>query len=327
MQAVVCKQFGPVEDLVLESVDAPALEAGAVLIDVAAAGVNFPDGLMVQGKYQVKPPCPFVPGAEVAGRVRAVGAGVTHLRPGDRVAAFCGSGGYAQVASAPATQVYALPDSLDFTTAAGFLITYGTSYHALKDRARLRAGETLLVLGAAGGVGLTAVELGAVMGARVIAAASSPEKCALARQYGAVETIDYSTEDLRARLKTLTDGRGVDVVYDPVGGARAEAALKSLAWGGRQLVIGFAAGEIPKMPANLLLLKSADLLGVFWGQALKAEPEHHARNIAELFELYAAGKLHPHICATFPLERAVEGLQRVMAGQAQGKVILTVDAR
>lgn len=327
MKAVVCRQFGPVEDLLVEDMAEPIAEAGCVLIDVAAAGVNFPDGLMVQGKYQHKPPFPFVPGAEVAGTVRALGEGVAGFRVGDRVAAFCGIGGYGEVVCVPATQVYALPDSLDFTTAAGFLITYGTSYHALKDRARLAAGETLLVLGAAGGVGLTAVELGAVMGARVIAAASSPEKCALAQQYGASVAIDYSREELRPRLKELTEGRGIDVVYDPVGGARAEETLRSLAWGGRQLVIGFAAGDIPKLPANLLLLKSADLLGVFWGSALKADPAHHATNIAELFALYSAGKLRPHISATYPLASAVEGLQEVMQRRAQGKVILTVGAR
>lgn len=324
MKAVVCREFAPVDALRLEDMPAPEPAEDGVLIDVAAAGVNFPDGLMVQGKYQVKPPFPFIPGSEVAGTVRAVGAGVAHLRVGDRVAAFCGIGGYAEQVAAPASQVYALPQAMDFVNAAGFLITYGTSYHALKDRARLRAGETLLVLGAAGGVGLTAVELGKVLGARVIACASSADKLELAASRGADALIDYRSEDLRERIKALTDGRGVDVVYDPVGGAQAEAALKSLAWGGRQLVIGFAGGDIPKLPANLLLLKSADLLGVLWGASLKADPVHHAANIAELFDFFAAGKLRPHISETYPLANAVAGLQQVMQRRARGKVVLTL---
>lgn len=325
MKAMLCKQFGPVQDLSFEEVPMPVPGPGQVLIDVEAAGVNFPDGLMVQGKYQTKPPFPFTPGSEAAGRVRAVAADVATFRPGDRVVAFCGIGGYAEQVLAPASQVYALPDSVEFAPAAGFLITYGTSYHALKDRARLRAGDTLLVLGAAGGVGLTAVELGKQLGARVIAAASSADKLALARSYGADATIDYTSENLRERIKALTDGRGVDVVYDPVGGAHTEAALKSLAWEGRYLVVGFAAGTIPALAANLLLLKSADLLGVLWGASLKAHPAEHAANIAELLGWYAAGRLRPHISETYPLADARAGLQRVMQRQAQGKVVLTIN--
>ena len=325
MRAVNCRSFGPVAALQIEDVPPPEVASGTVAIDVAAAGVNFPDGLIVQGKYQAQPSFPFVPGSEAAGIVRAIGAGVEGFRPGDRVATFCGIGGYAQQVVAPAAQVYALPETLDFATASGFLIAYGTSYHALKDRARLKAGETLLVLGAAGGVGLTAVELGKIMGARVIAAASSAEKLALAKDYGADALIDYGTEDLRARVKALTDGRGVDVVYDPIGGPRSEVALRGLAWGGRQLVIGFAAGEIAKLPANLLLLKSADLLGVFWGASVKADPLHHAANIAALFALQSAGKLRPHIAETYPLQQAVYALNRVMERQARGKVILAID--
>ncbi len=325
MKAIVCRSFAPVEELKLEELPTPEPGAGEVRIDVAAIGVNFPDGLMVQGKYQTKPPFPFVPGSEVAGTIGAIGAGVTGIGVGDRVAAFCGIGAYAEQVLAPASQVYRLPDAIDFVPAAGFLITYGTSYHALKDRARLRAGEVLLVLGAAGGVGLTAVEIGKAMGARVIACASSAEKLALARTYGADETIDYTQENLRERLKELTGGRGVDVVYDPVGGAHTEAALRSLAWQGRYLVIGFAAGDIPKVPANLLLLKSADLLGVLWGVSLKHNPEPHAANLRELLEWYADGRLRPHISETYPLQDAVAGLQRVMQRGAQGKVILTID--
>ena len=324
MKAAICNAFGPIEQLRIEDVPAPEAAPGQVVIDVAAAGVNFPDGLMVQGKYQTKPPFPFTPGSEAAGTVRALGEGVTGFHVGQRVVAFCGIGGYAEVVAAPANQVYALPDNVDFVPAAGLLITYGTSYHALRDRARLQPGETLLVLGAAGGVGLTAVDLGKLMGARVIAAASSPDKLALAREYGADELIDYSNEDLRDRVKAITGGRGVDVVYDPVGGERTEAMVKSLAWEGRYLVVGFAAGDIPRVGANLLLLKSADLLGVLWGVSLKHNPVHHAANIATLLDHCAGGRLRPHISETYPLARAVDGLARVMNRQAKGKVVLTM---
>lgn len=324
MKAILCRSFAPIDALTLETVEPPVPGPGEVVIDVAAAGINFLDGLMVQGKYQTKPPFPFSPGSEVSGRIRAVGEGVTGFAPGDRVASFCRVGGYAEAVSAPANQTYPLPDAVDFVPAAGFLITYGTSYHALKDRAQIRPGETLLVLGAAGGVGLTAVELGKVMGAHVIAAASSAEKLALAKDYGADELIDYSQGGLRDQVKALTGGRGVDVIYDPVGGALAEEAIRCLAWEGRYLVIGFAAGEIPKFPANLLLLKSSSILGVYWGDSLKADPERHARNIAELFALQGEGKLRPHISETYPLERAVEALRQVMDRKVKGKVVLTV---
>ncbi len=324
MRAVFCEAFAPLDALTVQYVPPPALLPGSVSIDVHAAGVNFPDGLMVQGKYQTKPPLPFVPGAELAGIVAAVGEGVTTLAPGDRVAAFSGTGGFATQAVVPATQVFRLPEGVDFITAAGLLITYGTSYHALNDRARLREGETLLVLGAAGGVGLAAVELGALMGARVIAAASSDAKLALARERGASATIRYSDEDLRDRIKTLTDGRGIDVVYDPVGGAASIAAIKALAWGGRHLVVGFAGGEIPKIPANLLLLKSAASLGVLWGNALRADPEHHAANIQDLLGHLEAGRIRPEIDRVFPLDQAVAALEHVMERRARGKVILSL---
>lgn len=324
MKAVICHEFAPVEALRVGEAPAPELAPGQVLIDVRAAGVNFPDGLIVQGKYQSKPPLPFVPGSEAAGTVRAVAPGVAGFSAGDRVVAFCGTGAFGEQVAVPASQVYALPDGADWATAAGMLITYGTSYHALKDRAALRRGETLLVLGAAGGVGLAAVELGALMGARVIAAASSPAKLALARDHGAAELIDYANEDLRARVKALTDGKGVDVVYDPVGGASAIAAVKSLAWGGRHLVVGFAGGEIPAIPANLLLLKSAAAIGVLWGNHLRADPAHHAGNIAELLRWLVEGRIRPGIDAIFPLDRAVAAIEHVMARRAQGKVILAV---
>ena len=326
MKAVICREFAPVDELEIGTFDAPEVAPGKVLIDVEAAGVNFPDGLMVQGKYQTKPPVPFVPGSELGGTVRALGEGVTGFAVGDRVVAFSGTGGFAQQALVPAAQVFPLPDAADAVVASGMLITYGTSYHALKDRAQLQSGETLLVLGAAGGVGLAAVELGALMGARVIAAASTDEKLALARTYGAAETINYSTEDFRERLKELTGGKGVDVVYDPVGGDLTVPAIKSLAWYGRLLVVGFAAGQIPQIPANLLLLKSASAVGVLWGNSLRADPVHHAGNIAQLLEWLAAGRIKPEVDTVFPLDQAVEAINHVMERRAQGKVILTMAA-
>ena len=326
MKAVICREFAPVDALEIGAFTAPAVAPGALLIDVQAAGVNFPDGLMVQGKYQTKPPVPFVPGSELGGVVRAVGEGVTGFAVGDRIVAFSGTGGFAEQAVVPAAQAFPLPAEADMVVASGMLITYGTSYHALKDRAALKPGETLLVLGAAGGVGLAAVELGALMGARVIAAASTDEKLALAREYGAAETINYSTEDFRERIKELTGGKGVDVVYDPVGGDLTVPAIKSLAWYGRLLVVGFAAGQIPQIPANLLLLKSASAVGVLWGNSLRADPVHHAGNIAELLEWLAAGKIKPEVDTVFPLDRAVEAINHVMERRAQGKVILTMAA-
>jgi NADPH2:quinone reductase len=325
MRAVVCKAFCEPRDLVIEEL--PALNAGPgqVVIAVRACGVNFPDGLTVQGKYQHKPPFPFVPGAELSGIVKEVGAGVQGLTPGMRVMAFAGLGGYAEEARLDAWRVFPIPDAMDFVAAAGFLITYATSHHGLKDQARLKAGETLLVLGAAGGVGLTAVELGHVMGARVIAAASSAEKLALAKSYGASELINYADEDLRERLKQLTGGAGIDVIYDPVGGKFTEPAIRSLAWKGRHLVIGFAAGDIPKIPINLFLLKMASMHGVFWGQWASREPAAAAANVAELLDWYAQGRLRPHIQTTYPLERAGEALELVMNRGAQGKVVIVTD--
>jgi len=324
MKAAICDRFAPIEALRIGEAEIPDIGVQDVRIAVLAAGVNFPDGLMVQGKYQTKPALPFVPGSEVAGLVEAVGSDVTRFAPGDRVVAFSGSGGFAEKVRVPATQVFHLPARVDASQAAGMLIAYGTSYHALKDRAALRAGETMLVLGAAGGVGLAAVELGVLMGARVIAAASTPEKLTLARSYGAAETIDYRSEDLRERLKQITGGRGVDVVFDPIGGAATITAVKALAWGGRHLVVGFAAGDIPAIPANLLLLKSAASLGVLWGNALRADPAHHGRNVADLLGWVAEGRINPKIDRVLPLDRTIEALNHVMERRAQGKVILTV---
>jgi NADPH:quinone reductase len=325
MKAVLARSFAPPEQLSLEEL--PELHAGPgeVVIAVKACGVNFLDGLLVQGKYQLKPPLPFSPGAEVAGIVTERGAGVSAPAEGERVLASIGYGGYAEQVSAEATRVMPLPAGMDFVTGAAFPITYATSHHALKDRAHLRPGETLLVLGAAGGVGLTAVEIGKILGARVIACASSEEKLALCRQYGADAFINYKSGDLREQVRELTQGRGVDVVYDPVGGAYAEPAVRSLAFNGRYLVIGFASGEIPKLPLNLLLLKVASVIGVFWGAFAKAQPQKNAENFAELFGWYGEGRLRPHVSGTFPLTAYREALDAVMGRRVLGKVVLVME--
>jgi NADPH:quinone reductase len=324
VKAVLAREFAPLDQLTLAEVPARTPGPGEVLIAVHAAGVNFMDGLIAQGKYQTRPPLPFSPGAEVAGTVRQVGAGVSGISPGMRVLAATGHGGFAEEALAPAPAVMALPEGMDFATAASFPIVYGTSHHALKERGQLRAGETLLVLGAAGGVGLTAVELGKVMGARVIACASSDEKLALCRQYGADELVNYSNTDLREKIKELTGGKGVDVVYDPVGGAYAEPCVRGLAFMGRYLVVGFASGEIPRIPLNLLLLKTASLVGVFWGAYARARPQHNAANFAELFAWYAQGRLKPHVSERLPLADYAQALDVVMNRRAKGKVVLMV---
>ncbi len=325
MKAMICAAFAPVENLRLGDMPAPVAGPGEVVIDVAAAGVNYPDVLIVQGKYQTRPALPFVPGSEAAGHVAALGEGVKGLAVGDRVIAFTGIGAFAEQVRVPATQVWPVPEGVDLEVAAGIAITYGTSYHALKDRAQLKPGETLLVLGAGGGVGLTAVELGKRMGARVIAAASSPEKLALAKGQGADDLIDYAGEDLRERVKELTGGKGVDVVYDPVGGPASIVAVRSLAWGGRHLVIGFAGGEIPAIPANLLLLKSASALGVLWGNSVRADPMEHGANMRQLLDWMAEGSLRPVIDTRFALPDAVAALQHLEGRKVKGKVLLTLD--
>ncbi|MGH2480102.1 MAG: NADPH:quinone oxidoreductase family protein, partial [Ktedonobacteraceae bacterium] len=265
MKAVLCKAYGPPESLVIQEIEALKPGPGLVVIDVKACGINFPDTLIIEGKYQFKPDMPFSPGGEVAGVVKEIGEGVKGVKVGDRVIAFTGWGGFAEEVLVEAAKLIPIPERMDFATASAFVMVYGTSHYALKDRARIKPGETLLVLGAAGGVGLAAVELCKVMGAHVIAAASSEEKLAICREHGADECINYTTEDLKERIKTLTAGKGVDVVYDPVGGNYSEAALRGLAWEGRHLVIGFAAGDIPRIPLNLSLLKGASIVGVFWG--------------------------------------------------------------
>jgi NADPH2:quinone reductase len=322
MKALLCRALGPVESLAVGDIAAPTPAKGQVLVDVKAAGVNFPDVLMVQGKYQFKPPLPFAPGCELAGIVKAVGDGVTHVKPGDRVLALVMHGGFAEQAVADAAAVVPLPDAVDFATGAAFMFTYGTSYHALRDRAALQPGETLLVLGAAGGVGLAAVELGKLMGARVIAAASSAHKLEVCRSRGADDTIDYSSEDLRERVKALTEGRGVDVVYDPVGGGYSEPALRSMAWKGRFLVVGFANGEIPRIALNLTLLKGCSIVGVFWGHFTTKEPQANAAHVRSLLEWIAAGRLKPFVSERYPLARGVEALLAMQARRVKGKVVI-----
>ena len=325
MKAVLAKSFALPEELVLEEIPSPHAGRGELVIAVKACGVNFFDALIVQGKYQIRPPLPFSPGGEVAGVVSEVGEGVTTFKKGSRVLAYTGHGGYAEEVTAEAASVVALPAEMDFVTAAAFPITYGTSYHALKDRAQLRGGETLLVLGAAGGVGLAAVEIGKLMGARVIACASSEKKLALAREHGADALINYVGSDLRERIREVTSGKGVDLVYDPVGGAHAEPALRSLAFGGRYLVIGFASGEIPKIALNLLLLKVVSVVGVFWGAFAKAQPQRNAANLAELLRWYTQGRLRPHVSATFALERYRDALDAVVQRRVLGKVVLVME--
>ncbi|HTC14738.1 MAG TPA: NADPH:quinone oxidoreductase family protein [Steroidobacteraceae bacterium] len=325
MRAVLAREFASPERLTLEEVPPRLPGPGEVLIRVKACGINFFDGLMVQGKYQIKPPPPFSPGAEVAGLVSAVGAGVTAPAVGARVLASIGFGGYADEVIIEAARVVTLPSRMDFVTAAAFPITYATSHHALKDRAQLKPGETLLVLGAAGGVGLTAVELGKIMGARVIACASSDDKLALCRDYGADALVNYASSDLRERVRELTAGKGVDVIYDPVGGPYADAAVRSLGYGGRYLVIGFASGEIPRIPFNLFLLKVSALVGVFWGAFAKAHPAQNAANFAELLGWYEQGRLRPHVSATYPLEAFREALDAVMNRRVKGKAVLVME--
>jgi NADPH2:quinone reductase len=324
MKAVLCKQFGPPDSLVVEDIASPRAGPGEAVIAVKAASVNFPDVLIIQNKYQFKPPLPFSPGSELAGIVKEVGAGVQGFRAGDRVMAFTTYGAFAEEVKTEASRLIPLPEKMDFVAGAAFLLTYGTTDHALRDRGALKAGETLLVLGAAGGVGLAAVEIGKALGARVIACASTDDKLAVCRDHGADATINYAREDLRERIKALTDGKGVDVIYDPVGGPYTEPAFRSIAWRGRHLVVGFAAGEIPKLPLNLALLKGAAVLGVFWGDFARRQPKEFAQSVRQLGTWYAEGKLKPHVSQTFPLEKAAEALKLMAARQLKGKVVLTV---
>jgi NADPH2:quinone reductase len=322
MRAIQCVEWGGPEKLVLAELPIPEPRPGEVRIRVAAAGVNFPDALIVQKKYQLQPPLPFVPGTEVAGTIDKVGDGVNQLKPGDRVIAFVGIGGFAEFVCTPAVLVAPIPPGVADDVAAAFTLTYATSHHALFDRGQLKAGETLLVLGAGGGVGLAAVELGKIAGARVIAAASSDEKLAAAREHGADEGINYSTSDLREAVKTLTAGKGADVIYDPVGGPLTEAALRSIAWRGRLLVVGFAQGEIPQIAANLLLLKGASAVGVFWGEFAKREPEQNRAMLTELFTWLGERKLQPHVSRVYSLAEAPQALEALLSRKAVGKLVV-----
>ena len=323
MHAWLCENPVGVEALVWKELPTPEPQAGQVRIAIRAASLNFPDLLIVQNKYQMKPPLPFVPGSEYAGVVDAVGEGVTHLKSGDAVAAFGGTGGFATHAIADAATVMPLPEGFAFDDAAAFVLTYGTTHHALLDRAQLKPGETVLVLGAAGGVGTAAIQIAKAAGARVIAAASSDEKCELCKQIGADETINYSTGNLREQIKALTNGKGPDVVYDPVGGDLAEPVFRSIAWRGRYLVVGFAQGGIPALPFNLALLKGASIVGVFWGDFARREPKANLAALTELAEWYAKGLIKPVIDQRLPMTELPQAFARMGSRQVRGKLVMT----
>jgi len=322
MKALLCTRYGTPDDLELADIAEPKAGPGEAVVKIHAAALNFFDTLIIAGKYQFKPEPPFSPAAEFAGTVESLGAGVTSFKVGDRVLGYMTYGAARERVAVNAAKLIKIPDALDFDRAAGICITYGTTLHALKDRAKLKLGETLAVLGASGGVGLAAIELGKIMGARVIACASSDEKLAFARKHGADEAINYASDDLKEGLRRVTDGRGADVIYDPVGGRYTEAALRSIAWQGRFLVVGFAAGEIPKLPLNLVLLKGCDVLGVFWGAFIERDPEGHRSNTRQLVDWCVQGKVSSHVHATYPLEDGIAALKAIAARQVMGKVIL-----
>ncbi len=322
MQALMCEKHGPPEQLNLTNITIPEPGEGKIQIRIHAAGLNFPDSLIIQDKYQIKPALPFAPGGEFAGVVTKVGPGVDRFKVGDRVAALTSWGGFAEYAVAEADRTTLVPDSMDLETASIFAFAYGTSHHAFKQRANLQPGETVLVLGASGGVGLAAVEVAKAMGARVIAGASSDEKLAIAKEHGADELVNYSTQDLKSTVKALAGKHGVDVIYDPVGDALADPAFRTIAWEGRYLVIGFAAGQIPAVPFNLPLVKGASIVGVFWGDFVIRTPEKHHQNMDELYAMHAAGKLHPHISARYELADGAKAIRSIMERKVTGKVVV-----
>jgi NADPH2:quinone reductase len=324
MKAVLCKHYGPPESLAVEDVPRPKAKEGEAIIAVKAVGLNFFDTLIIQGKYQFKPAFPFSPGAEVAGVIESVAENSQGLARGDRVVAFTGWGGACEEIAAPLARITRLPDLVSFETAAALTVTYGTTLHGLADRGRLKAGENLVVLGAAGGTGQAAIEIGKLMGARVIACASSPDKLAFCRSIGADATIDYDKQDLKEAIRAETAGRGADVVYDPVGGDLAEPTLRAMAWGGRYLVIGFASGEIPKPPLNLVLLKGCDIVGVFWGNHIEREPEAHRANVEKLVAWCAEGRIAPHIHHAYKLSETADALRAIARREVKGKAILVV---
>jgi NADPH2:quinone reductase len=332
MKAALCTHYGPPEELELRDIPSPAAGKGQVVVSVKACGVNFPDVLLIQDKYQFKPALPFPPGGEVAGIVKEVGEGVTNVKPGDRVAVSMGNGGFAEEVVADTRRCLIVPPNVDFDVASSFIVTYGTSWHALKDRADLKKGENLVVLGAAGGVGLSACEIGKAMGARVIAGASTQEKVDLAKKHGADDGFVYppvplsrdQQKQMTEDIKRLTGGNGADVLYDPVGDDYAEPGLRAMNWNGRYLVIGFAAGNIPKVPLNLTLLKGCQIVGVFWGAATMRDPKHAHESLQEVLRLIGEGKLKPHVSAKFPLARAGEAIRLLMDRKATGKVVVTM---
>lgn len=324
MRALICEEYGSAELLVIAEWELPELKSDEVCIDVRAAGINFPDSLMIAGKYQVKPPLPFVPGGECAGVISAVGDKVKDFKVGDRVIAMPGMAAFAEKVNVKEHLLVPMPDKLSFEQAAGFCITYATSYYALKQRAAIKEGETLVVLGAAGGVGVTAIQLGKAMGARVIACASTDKKLEFCKMVGADELINYSTENLKERIKELTNGRGADVIFDPVGGDFTEEAYRSIAWSGRYLVIGFASGDIPRLPMNLPLLKAGDIMGIFWGSWAQRDPEANLRNFAELLQMVEEGKLNPLTTEIYPFEEYVQAFAAITERRARGKVIFTL---
>ena len=324
MKAVRCSSYGPPENLTLEEIGAPTAGENEAVVEVYAASLNFPDGLQIQGKYQFQPPMPFTPGTEVGGVIKEVGAGLEGFEVGDRVMAIPGLGGLAEEVLVPTAGLRKIPDSMDFKTAASFAMVYTTSYHALKQRAQLKAGETLLVLGASGGVGLTAVELGKLMGARVIAAASSDEKLEFVKQLGPDEVINYGDGELKEKVKALTNDRGADVIYDPVGGDLFDQCCRCINWNGRLLVIGFTSGRIPEYKANLALLKGSSMVGVFLGRFRKEEPAEYEKNFQELFDMYEQGKLKPLVTESFKLEDYVDAFNVFTERKVMGKVTLEV---
>lgn len=325
MKAILCQSFSEPEDLVYGEIESRPLEAGQVRIGVHAAGVNFPDTLIIRGKYQFKPKFPFSPGAEVAGIILEIGPDVIGLKVGDRVCATGISGGYAEEMIAVASDVTVMSDKMNFRQGAGFLVTFGTTYHALVDRGEVKAGETLVVLGAAGGVGIAAVQIGKALGARVIAVASSDEKLAFAKANGADEAINYAQDDLKDRIRALTDGKGADVIYDAVGGKATDAVMSAINWKGRLLVIGFASGEIPTIALNRVLLKGCDIRGVFWGAHMAREPERGAAANRELMRLFDEGKISPVVSAAYHLKNAARALRDIESRKARGKIVLLTD--
>lgn len=324
MRAILCKEYGPAESLVIEDIASPEAKGHGVKVRVKAAGLNFPDTLIIQGKYQFKPTMPFSPGGEMAGEVIAVGDKVTRFKVGDRVAGLTGFGAFAEEIVVSENNLLPVPDSMSDDKAAAFTMVYGTSYYALKQRANLQPGETLLVLGASGGVGLAAVELGKAMGARVIAAASTADKLEVAKAAGADELVNYTEEPLKDAVKKLTHGKGVDVIYDPVGGDFTEQALRTMGWNGRHLIVGFAAGDIPQIPANLTLLKGCSVVGVFWGSFTQHEPQTNASNMMELMAMYQEGKIDPKISEVFGFEDYASALNALTERRAKGKLVLRV---